>query len=88
MGVEEPVGRDRRQLAQIAEARERGVVPQDAPAAAGDQEGDHQRAVVLPEIEVVALEVQQAELVLAEAIERLVRLRGPTPVARAACSRP
>ena len=33
-GVEEALGRDGHELAQISESREGGVVPQDAPAAA------------------------------------------------------
>ena len=86
--VEEALGGDGLELAQIAEPRERGVVPQDAPAAAGDQERDDQRAVVLPEIEVVALQVEEPQLVFAEAVERLVGMGEPFLRERAACSRP
>ena len=75
--VEEPVRRDGSPLAQVAEAGVRRVVPEDAVAAAGDEEGHDHGRVVLPELEVVPLHVQQAELVLAEAVERLVLVLVP-----------
>ena len=71
MGVGEALGRDRRPGAQIAEPRERGVVPQHTPAAARDEERNDDRAVVLPEIEVVALEIEEPDLVFAEPVQRL-----------------
>ena len=75
--VEEPVRRDGSPLAQVAEAGVRRVVPEDAVAAAGDEEGHDHGRVVLPELEVVPLHVHQAELVLAEAVERLVLVLVP-----------
>ena len=77
IGVVEVGGRDGDEGAQIAEAGEGGVVPEDAVAARGDEEGDDDVGVVLPEIEVVALDVGDAELHLAEAVEGLVGLGVP-----------
>src|SRR4029079_7522233 len=50
---------------------------QDAPAAARDQERDDDGAVVLPQVEVVPLEVEQPILLPAEAVNRLVRAGQP-----------
>ena len=62
---------------QVAEPGVRRVVPEDAVAAAGDEEGHDHGRVVLPELEVVPLDVHQAELVLAQAVERLVLVLVP-----------
>ena len=72
-GVEEALGRD----GQISKAREGRVVPQDAPAAARNQEGNHEGAVVLPKVKVVSLQVQQAEVVLTETVESFVGMGEP-----------
>ena len=58
------------------------VLPEDAVAAARHQEGDGDRRVVLPEIEVVALDVRDPELVLPEAVERFVLRRPRLPHVR------
>ena len=63
--------------AEIAEAGEGGVVPEDAVAAAGDEEGDDDVGVVLPEVEVVTLDVGDAELHLTEAVEGFAGLGLP-----------
>ena len=57
-------------------------------AAARHQHRDDDADVVLPEIEVVALDVHEAELLLAEAVERLVGARAATAGARGTCARP
>ena len=75
--VEELPGRDGLPRSQVAEARVGRVVPEDAVAAAGDEERHDHRRVALPEIEVVALEVEETELLLAEAVERLAVGRPP-----------
>ena len=54
-----------------AEAHVRRVVPEEPPAPGRDQEGDDDLAVVLPQVQVAAGQVEQAVLVLAEAVERL-----------------
>ena len=77
VGVVEIGGGDGGEGAQIAEAGEGGVVPQDAVAARGDEEGHDDVGVVLPEVEVVSLDVGDAELHLAEAVERFIGLRLP-----------
>ena len=64
-------------FAQIAEAREGEVVPQNAVAAARHQERHDDVRVVLPQVEVVTLDVEDANLPLAEAIERLIGIRLP-----------
>ena len=56
---------DRHKRPQIAEAREGQVVPEDAVAAARDQERHDGAGVVLPQVEIVALDVDRAELLLA-----------------------
>lgn len=58
-------------------AREGRVVPKDAVAAAGDQKGHSVGSIVLPEIEIVALDVEQPELVFSQAIQRLIGIRLP-----------
>jgi len=63
-------GGDGGELAQIAEARVRGIVPENTVAAAGDEEGNDDVGVALPEIEIEAAQVDDAELALAEAVER------------------
>ena len=78
VGVVEVGGRDGDEGAQIAEAGEGGVVPEDAVAARGDEEGHDDVGVVLPEVEVVSLDVGDAELHLAEAVEGLVGLGLPS----------
>ena len=47
------------------------VVPEEPPPPGRDQEGHDDLAVVLPEVQVAAGEVEEAILVLAEAVERL-----------------
>ena len=68
-GVAERVGRDRRKRPEVAKAGEGRVVPQHPVAAAGDEERDDDVGVALPEVEVVALEIDDAELQLAETVE-------------------
>ena len=77
VGVVEVGGRDGGEGAEIAEAGEGGVVPEDAVAARGDEKGNDDVGVVLPEIEIVALDVGDAELHLAKAVERLIGLGLP-----------
>ena len=68
---------NRLRILQTAEAGARGIIPQDSITAARDQEGHRHLCVALPEIEVVALDVHEAELVLAETVQRLIRIRLP-----------
>ena len=75
--VEQAGGRDGLPGPQVAEARVGRVVPEDAVAAAGDEEGHDHGRVALPEVEVVALEVEKAQLLLSETVERLAVVFGP-----------
>ena len=72
-----PVERHRRgqgpDVLRPAEARVRRVVPEEPPAPRREEEGDDDLPVPLPEVEVAAGDVEQAVLVLAEAVERLAR---------------
>ncbi len=68
----------RNRFGELAEARERGVVPEDAVTAARDQERNEDLGVVLVEIQVGVGEIDQIELVLAEAVERLAACALPT----------
>ena len=61
---------NRFKVAGIAEFCERGIVPEDAEAFGGEQKGDGKFRVVLPEVDVVVLQVDQAKLMLAEAVKR------------------
>ena len=54
-----------------AEAHVGRVVPEEPPAPGRDEEGNDDLAIVLPEVQVAAGEVEEAILVLAEAVERL-----------------
>ena len=54
---------------QIAEARIGGVLPQDSVTPRGNQKRRHDVGVVLPQIEVVALDVDDAQLHLSQAVE-------------------
>ena len=68
---------DLHRQAQIAEARVRGVVPEDPVAAARDEVRDEDLGVLLVKIEIVSLDVEVALLVLAEPVERFVGLGLP-----------
>ncbi len=76
-GIHQAAGGDGHKFAQIAETREGEVVPQNAVAAARHQEWHNDVRVVLPQIEVIPLDIEDANLPLAEAIERLVGIRLP-----------
>ena len=75
--VPQEARRNRLERAKIAEAGVGCVVPEDAIAAARHQERHHRGAIVLPEVEIIALDVHQAEMVLDQAVQRLTRGRLP-----------
>ena len=73
--VDEAVARDGHDVLGRAEPQVRRVVPQHAPPAAAHDHRNDDLAVVLPEIEVSAAQVEEPVLVLAEPVEPLVRAR-------------
>ena len=75
--VEQHGARHRFRRAQVAKSCQRHVVPQQPVSAARHQHRDDDADVVLPEIEVVTLDVHEAELLLAEAVEGFRRAREP-----------
>ena len=75
--VNQAIGGDGLKFAQVAEAREGKIVPQHAVTAARHQKRHDDVRVVLPQIEVLALDVNDADLPLAEAVKRFVGVRFP-----------
>ncbi len=76
-GVQPRRPRQRHGGREIAEARPRRVVPEDAVPGAGHEKRNRDLCVVLMKIDVGALDVEEALLVLAEAIEGFVGVRHP-----------
>ena len=66
--IEKVGSRNCREGAQIAKAGERGVVPKNAVTLRRDQKGHHNIGVVLPQVQVIALDVHDPELHLAQAV--------------------
>ena len=72
------VGGDRYERPQVAEAREREVVPQHAVAAARHQERHDDVGVVLPEIEIVALDIERRRTAAGRGRRAIRRRSAPT----------
>ena len=58
--------------AKIAESRKRSVVPKNPVAAAGNQKRHNISPVVLPKVQIIALDVQQPQLIFSQSVQRLV----------------
>ena len=70
-------GGNRLERPHIAELRRRRVVPEQTVAAARHDHRDVDDGIALPEVEIVALDVQLAFLTLAESVQGFVRARLP-----------
>src|SRR5690349_17161041 len=68
---------DRLERPDVAEFRRRGIVPEQPVAAAGHDGRDVDDGVALPEIEIVALDIELAFLALAQTVQGLVRVGLP-----------